>query len=553
MSLQKNLKLEKNEQQTPILEDINNINTNFKSIENSLKKEIYNLKEKIKELEYENEINLLKISEVTKSRNMLLEEELINKRLTEELKAKQEIIEKLQLDMLKEAKDKKEQQRLMENRYNAQLIYYKRLLDTGLAKENAASSFIKLNETQHNYILQLEDKIKEIKNNYEKKIKDMKLDDENRYSKLKKQMMEFLKNSQKNMAKNNEENLELNSKLTILYKNQMLNELENQSHQIEELLKERESQKKEIYMLKQELKVHKKVEQIIEVKNNKYLNLIHKIKKYQQKKEKEKILRKNDFDIELSNSFKIIKNNLDDIPKGKTHQNFFKLKNNITNTEKNKYSHSYQKIQKVNINDSNELLNNIYNNLFKDIIILCNKALGKIIKDKKISIINKSYIFSDDFEFNSLNDKQKIHFLIEIMKKILSFVKIDYENDFELVNIKNNIDLIKIKNNNLLTDRENPKSSNKQKIKYSKIFNIISKNNKDYNSDKRKFRNIETKKIELFNKKIFAKTKKYNNYNGQMISSFRIKSPNPLIRYIHLAKDKIIENKKNNTFYNIKW
>lgn len=250
--------------------DSNNFkNLNSKSIENSLKKEIYNLQEKIKELELENENNLLKISDLKKSRNMLLEKELINKRLTEELNAKQEIIEKLQLEMLKETKDRKEQNRLIENKYNNQLVYYKRLLETGLAKESAASAFLKLNENQHTYILQLEEKIEEIKKTYEEKIKNIKLDNENRYSKLKRQMMEFLKNSQKNMAKNNEENLELNSKLTVLYKNQMLNELENQSLQIEELLKERENYKKEIYVLNQELKIHKKVEEIIKGKNNK--------------------------------------------------------------------------------------------------------------------------------------------------------------------------------------------------------------------------------------------------------------------------------------------
>ena len=118
-----------------------------------------------------------------------------------------------------------------------------------------------VNETQHNYIKKLENKIDEDKDNYENKIKKLELDHENRYSKLKKQMMEFLKNSQKNMAKNNEENIELNSKLTILYKNQMLNELENQSHQIEELLKDNDKKDKEIYLLKQELIVHKKVEE----------------------------------------------------------------------------------------------------------------------------------------------------------------------------------------------------------------------------------------------------------------------------------------------------
>ena len=189
------------EQSNTFLDNTSNKNTNINFTDIPLKKEIYNLKEKIKDLEYKQKTYLLKISDLTKTKNILLEEELINKRLTEELKIKQDIIERLQSEILKEAKDKKEEQRLIENKFNTQLIYYKRLHDTGMAKENAASSIIKLNETQHNCIVQLENKIDEIKNFYEKKIKDIELGHENRYSKLKKQMMEFLKNSQKNMAK----------------------------------------------------------------------------------------------------------------------------------------------------------------------------------------------------------------------------------------------------------------------------------------------------------------------------------------------------------------
>ena len=167
------------EQSNTFLDNTSNKNTNINFTDIPLKKEIYNLKEKIKELEYKQKTYLLKISDLTKTKNILLEEELINKRLTEELKIKQDIIERLQSEILKEAKDKKEEQRLIENKFNTQLIYYKRLHDTGMAKENAASSIIKLNETQHNCIVQLENKIDEIKNFYEKKIKDIELGHEN--------------------------------------------------------------------------------------------------------------------------------------------------------------------------------------------------------------------------------------------------------------------------------------------------------------------------------------------------------------------------------------
>ena len=82
-----------------------------------------------------------------------------------------------------------------------------------------------------------------MKKEYEDILKKKELDFENKYTELKKNMMEFLKNAQKNMFKNNKRNLELNTKLGILYKNEMLNELENQSRLIEDLIKEKEKQK----------------------------------------------------------------------------------------------------------------------------------------------------------------------------------------------------------------------------------------------------------------------------------------------------------------------
>ena len=100
-----------------------------------------------------------------------MEETENNKRLTDELKIKQEIIEKLQSEIIKTNKEKKEEQRLIENKFSNQLIYYKRLYDSGMTKENASTSILKLNETQNYYIKQLENKIEEDKDNYEKKLK----------------------------------------------------------------------------------------------------------------------------------------------------------------------------------------------------------------------------------------------------------------------------------------------------------------------------------------------------------------------------------------------
>ena len=72
---------------------------------------------------------------------------------------------------------------------------------------------------------------------------------ERHYLKLKKQMLDHIKTTQKTLSKNNESNLELNTKFGILYKNQMINELDSQSRQIQELLKTKARYEKIIFVL----------------------------------------------------------------------------------------------------------------------------------------------------------------------------------------------------------------------------------------------------------------------------------------------------------------
>ena len=255
--------------------------------EHDLREIIYELKDRIIELEQENKNNLLRISELTKTKKEFIELEKSNQALTEELVSKEKIISELKSLLLKEQQDNNDEKRILEKNFDTKLMYYKRLQDTNNYKEKAASSIIKLNEIQHYSIIKLENKIDEIKNFYENKLKQNELEFDKKHTKLKKKMMDFLKNAQKNMVTNSKKDLELNTKLGILYKNEMLNELENQSHTIEELLKEKEKQNKEIFLLKQELMIHKKVEEMIKNKNSKFLNVINKIKiNINQKKDK---------------------------------------------------------------------------------------------------------------------------------------------------------------------------------------------------------------------------------------------------------------------------
>ena len=443
------------------LQSDNNTNNNEKQIqtEQKLKEKIYQLKDRITELELEKKNNLLTISKLTVSKNEYTELEKKNQSLKEDLVIKEELISELKNIIIKEQKDKNEEKRILENDFDSKLIYYKRIQDTNDYKESAASSIIKLNEVQHYSIIQLENKIDSMKKEYEDILKKKELDFENKYTELKKNMMEFLKNAQKNMFKNNKRNLELNTKLGILYKNEMLNELENQSRLIEDLIKEKEKQKKEITLLKQELLIHKKVEEMINNKNNKFLNIINKINIKINKKKDEL----NSTNFQKEKNFTAKKLNIcmkDQKKRAKSVKNYkinyFKqsaatrsdyYNNNTSNSNdilnKNiidncrtpsgiKINHDFSSVE---INEENNINNN-YNNLenkseifgiINDIINSCCQALKIILKEIKLSQIFKDNSFVNDFDikldFSELNNSLKYELLIGIITKVLNFLK----------------------------------------------------------------------------------------------------------------------------------
>ena len=577
----------------------NNTNNNEKQIqtEQKLKEKIYQLKDRITELELEKKNNLLTISKLTVSKNEYTELEKKNQSLKEDLVIKEELISELKNIIIKEQKDKNEEKRILENDFDSKLIYYKRIQDTNDYKESAASSIIKLNEVQHYSIIQLENKIDSMKKEYEDILKKKELDFENKYTELKKNMMEFLKNAQKNMFKNNKRNLELNTKLGILYKNEMLNELENQSRLIEDLIKEKEKQKKEITLLKQELLIHKKVEEMINNKNNKFLNIINKINIKINKKKDEL----NSTNFQKEKNFTAKKLNIcmkDQKKRAKSVKNYkinyFKqsaatrsdyYNNNTSNSNdilnKNiidncrtpsgiKINHDFSSVE---INEENNINNNNYNNLenkseifgiINDIVNSCCQALKIILKENKLSQIFKDNSFVNDFDikldFSELNNSLKYELLIGIITKVLNFLKtynnynIKEENDSVFNIDKKKSELLKLNDEyNLQFSRQfENENYNKikqlklknQKLKYEKLINAIGINtNKKYSSTQKNFFRI--KKNNILNQK-----EKNNLFN-----SFEKNKSNLLKRYIHISNslanslNKQDINFNNNTFF----
>ena len=565
----------------------------------SLKLYINNLETNISDLKTKN-------AELTK-RNVNLSEIInINEKEKKTLKDK---IEDLQKELINSIKDKTDEMRLNEKNLENEIVYFKGLRDTRLAKIDAADKIIKLNEIQHNYILKIEKELDELKNENDEKMTQLKIEHENNYDKLKKKMIYFIMKSQKEMEKSNSTNIELYSKFSVIFKNQILNELENQNKQIHQLILEKEKQDKKIYALTEEIIVHDSVEKILKRKNFKYQNIINKyMKNKSEEKEKEK---------EKGKAIENIGNNsrnINNIENG-MHYSMDKIKNMKKNfnheynegffktTMNRKEYHDYISLEKEykQLLKDYQMLKEQYKT-FKDkeklfqkkyfgIIQLYNTALDELVKDEELTksqiFINLDNINKGDYESYTKEEKIKIiqmlikHILplitlqnIEILKfrKTFSDLKIKtYSSQFIKYNSNSrNHSLFKEYNNNYKNLTEDSNIGVNKDKKFMAIFdqnignkNIDKRNNifDESNSFKSSFWGMNFNKI---NKEEISK---YNKTNGFLYSAYRkpkkkgseIKlnkrgifdkelqyKKNPLLRYMYIQNSNA-ENQRNNT------
>ena len=565
----------------------------------SLKLYINNLETNISDLKTKN-------AELTK-RNVNLSEIInINEKEKKTLKDK---VEDLQKELINTIKDKTDEMRLNEKNLENEIVYFKGLRDTRLAKIDAADKIIKLNEIQHNYILKIEKELDELKNENDEKMTQLKIEHENNYDKLKKKMIYFIMKSQKEMEKSNSTNIELYSKFSVIFKNQILNELENQNKQIHQLILEKEKQDKKIYALTEEIIVHDSVEKILKRKNFKYQNIINKyMKNKSEEKEKEK---------EKGKAIENIGNNsrnINNIENG-MHYSMDKIKNMKKNfnheynegffktTMNRKEYHDYISLEKEykQLLKDYQMLKEQYKT-FKDkeklfqkkyfgIIQLYNTALDELVKDEELTksqiFINLDNINKGDYESYTKEEKIKIiqmlikHILplitlqnIEILKfrKTFSDLKIKtYSSQFIKYNSNSrNHSLFKEYNNNYKNLTEDSNIGVNKDKKFMAIFdqnignkNIDKRNNifDESNSFKSSFWGMNFNKI---NKEEISK---YNKTNGFLYSAYRkpkkkgseIKlnkrgifdkelqyKKNPLLRYMYIQNSNA-ENQRNNT------
>ena len=456
--------------------------------------EIENLRKKIASLEKKNNYYENRIIDLKRLNKELVEIDIKNKILNEDKANRENRIDNLEKEILSLTNNDKAKKRQIENELESEVIFYKGLLDSGNAKIDAAENILKLNNAQNDYIVDLEEELEKLRSNSDVTICKLKIEHDIHFFNLKKKMMNYVKEIQQNMTKNNNDTLEMNSKLGMLFKNQMMNELEHQAALIKELLKIKEKYEKIIFVLNQDLKLHKRVEKIACSKNMKYVNIIKDIDKkflyidtsldsddkYSKGKCKSDGKNKKKNKIKFKYKFNKIENDNSEekneaqlsILKSIINNNQYResnINNNVENKFK-KYYNEYISIKKLYdelLKENQNLKGKIstmkdkqkmYHDKFSGILKLYKNALEELISDEEIKnnnikiskeIINKG-------NYDSFSKEQKYLIITNLIKHLLPLMdKNCVDNDIDI--LKNSF-----QNNNYKIG--SPHSSKKEEI-----------------------------------------------------------------------------------------
>ena len=533
----------------------------MKQFENNIE-EINNLKEKISLLEKKNSILNNKIFDLKIQNKILSDIESKNKGILEEKKILQNQIEQLKSEILNISKKEKKEKRIIENELENEIILYKGLHESGLGKVYAAEKILNLNNFQNDYIANLEKQIEKLRNNNDETISKLKLEHDIHFNNLKQKMTKCLKEVKYNVSNKYKNNLEFDSKLNILYKNQMLNELEREALLIKELIISKEKYEKQIFILNQDLIFQKEVHKDLQEKNIKYMNIIKSInKKYPNtlnlsndifsnktpplsKKKKKKFKTINTIKINEENEN--IKDIQEKIVKNIINNNIYReciTNKNYNNDKKNNKNYFdeyislnklYEELYKENKDIKEQLITlkdkqkMIYNK-FNGILNLYNDALKLIINEEDLKInnisLNKEIIEQGNYE--KLTPWQKYIIVMLLIKHLLPLIKTSIDDKDELNTINN----YNFNYRSIFDKRIDICDSNFFDFSNRKLRNNLSI--KSFNSDT----DINSKKINtMFKNKLFNRNKRLKIFKA-------IKGKYKPIRFIH------IENKFN---FNIK-
>ena len=472
------------------------------------------------------------------------------------LKEKDILISELEKELTKTRKNYENETRAFNIKYQHDIREAQFLNGKLNQKIENTSKIEKLNDLLYSHTLLLEQKILDFKKDEQKRMQEKEIEFEKRVNEIKKKMLDYIREGKNLKDKSEQEQNQILQKFSIMNHNTLLNELEFESLQLEDLLKQRAHLDNIILKIKSDLEIHKKVEKKLINKNKKYIDMIRMLSI---KIDEKKIGNENEYINDNKKNNNIEKKFLFNESSKNFFSNKITKKNNYKNNisfDKNEFNktqplikiikdqdniaYKFKKLNRVfscnsldiekqkNINKEKVLINkldlqkelikitkelkdsksyceyykeklDLINDKYKNIINMFDEALNKVYEDKKIENIKDIYIDLNEFKkcnFEKLSKEKRYSLIVLLIQYIIPLINKDNLPD----NIKNkNINInIKIYSN-----------------KTSDTSNRLTKNESFY-GNKIKINGDDLKKIRnnILNGKFKNKRNKYINVNN---------------------------------------
>ena len=411
-----------------------NYNGNINNLEIQIrneKKKIIVMKKYIKELE-EAYLNLESEYSILKTRyNSIVSKESDLKNLEISVNHKNKEIIQLK-EIIQDLKIKHEQYvSKMDIQYERDVNQVKYFNESNLNKIELSTKIEKLNQLMYNKILQLENIIKTFEKKENERMIKKEIEFEKKLNETKKRMLDYI-NFGTNGKRINGRFSNLREKLNYLNHKELMNELEFQSFQIEDLLKQREHLDKIILEYKNDVKIHGEIEKKLAKKNKRYTDII-------------KVLSfKNDFlnDNNINNSRNLKNERSIDLNKTPRLNKIIYSNSNrsiyltkpISSQKESMFLQKEVESYKNKYYTLKDRLDSIYNQ-FSNIINLLDATLDKIYNDNNFSKIKEFYINIDDFkkcDFENLNPEQKYSIIVLIIRNLLPILNVNHINNLDI-------------------------------------------------------------------------------------------------------------------------
>ena len=199
--------------------------------------------------------------------------------MKENLKEKNNIISDLDKEIGFLKRDFEIKKKELDDKYQHDIGQVRFMNEKLNTKNETASKFEKLNTLLYEHTLQLEKAILNFKNEEKKRMDEQQLKFDQKLTDTKKRMLDLINQGKKLKNKEINDKFAIMEKFSILNHNSLLNELEFESLQLEDLLKQREHLDQVINRMKSDIDIHKNVEKMLINKNKKYVDMIKILRK----------------------------------------------------------------------------------------------------------------------------------------------------------------------------------------------------------------------------------------------------------------------------------